>query len=82
LIAYLPELPDLTNDLQASKSIAKSATCPAGTVMFTFIFRPLCWPLGVVSSVSALPVGLIEFASMPCGDPGGGLLPSTRRICV
>jgi hypothetical protein len=63
LSRILPDLPALTKDLQASKSIAKSASCPAGTVRLTFIFRPLCCALGVVSGTIDPPVGLIAFAN-------------------
>ena len=78
LSRYWPELPALTKDLQASKSIAKSAVVSAATVSFTFIFSPLCWPLGVVNAVSVPPVGLIELAS------GAAALfaARTRSICV
>ena len=75
---YWPELPRLTTDLQASKSSTTSATLSAATSMSTFSLMPDCCPLGVVSAVSALPVGTTELAS--------GLLPvlgaSTSRICV
>ena len=77
-IKYWPELPALTNDLQALKSIAKSATVSGATVMLIFIFSPLCWPLGVVSAVSTPPVGLIELAS----GAAALLAASTSRICV
>ena len=60
---YWPELPRLTTDLQASKSSTTSATLSAATSMSTFSLMPDCCPLGVVSAVSAPPVGTTELAS-------------------
>src|SRR6476619_6082229 len=57
-----PELPSRTNDLQASKSRTKSATWLAATSMPTFISKPLCAALGVVSAVSLPPLGTRAFA--------------------
>jgi hypothetical protein len=70
-------LPRATTDLQASKSIRKSATWPGATSMSAFIFSPLCTPLGVSSATSLPPVGTTAFAVGVAPSLGA----STRRSC-